>query len=678
VSNAAASARRPGRRAAYFALAGLTLYLGVLGLLLRPTGGLLGRYTIVGPSGQEITVHQRVDPRIDFPIPHRLDAAYIFNWDLGRDGFPAAMPPYVVHWSGLLRVPEAGSYGFSVDAQGEAGLSIDSLPLEIRPDALTERRLEAGWHPIALDYRLAEGEARLVLSWRPPGRPQAPVPTAFLTPDRDAIARGGARRGGAWIVLAGGGAAVLLAALLARRPGSRAADWIAGLRAERTRIALGAILILAAVLRFHDYALVPFHHETADEYQHAWEGWHLLHERVPAAWSAFPDRYPISQVADFRWFGDRYVLVRPYFDHPPLFSILVGLVTSLGGAKGFLSCTLPVMRLVPIVLSLAGVLLLYPLARGYGASERAALLAALVYAVLPVIVLADRLVKGESLLALLFMGAILLVQRHERFGRTRDAAFAGVLCGLSIWTKATGVAVLATVLILLLARRRHRAALLAAGITAGFVGLYLLYAWAYDFGIFLKIMQAQSTSKWVALDSFLDLLSGKVVTKFFGRGWYLWLMLAAAVAAFRKEKGLLVPIVIYGAMIALTADHRVIYGWYRIPIYAFLCVAAGIYLDEMIRESDLFHAAPFAATAVVTGLVYALPAGLGAGPGRWTVALFATLAFGPYLARLARDTPLTGTLARAASFLLVLTFLATSIVTVNGLLEIYAATRGVQ
>lgn len=678
MSGAAETASRPGHRKAYLALAGLALYLGVLAYLLRPTGGLLGRYTIVGASGQEITVHERVDPRIDFPVPQRLDAAYVFNWDMGRFGFPATMPPYVVRWSGLLRVPETGSYGFSVDAQGEAGLSIDSGPLEIRPDALTERRLEAGWHPISLDYHLTAGEARLVLKWRPPGRPQAPVPTAFLAPDRDAIARGEGRRGGAWFLLLAGGAAALLAALLARRPGSRAEAFFAGLREERVTLVLGAVLILAAVLRFHDYALVPFHHETADEYQHAWEGWHLLHERVPAAWSAFPDRYPLSQVNDFRWFGDRYVLVRPYFDHPPLFSILVGLVTSFGGARNFLSCTLPMMRLVPILLSLAGVLLLYPLARGYGASERGALLATLVYAVLPVIVLADRLVKGESLLAILFMGALLLVQRHERSGRIRDAALAGVLCGLSIWTKATGVAVLATVLVLLLARRRHRAALVAAGIAVGFAGLYFLYAWSYDFGIFLKIMQAQSTSKWVSLDSFLDLLTGKVVTKYFGRGWYLWLMLAAAWAGFRKERGLLVPIVIYGAMIAMTADHRVIYGWYRIPLYAFLCVAAGIYLDEMIRESDLFHAAPFAMTAVVTGLIYALPADMGSVLDKWAVVSFATVVFAPYLARLVRDTPMTVRLARAATFLLVITFLATSIVTVNGLLEIYAATRGVQ
>src|SRR5262249_3852235 len=138
----------------------------------------------------------------------------------------------------------------------------------------------------------------------------------------------------------------------------------------------------------------------------------------------------------------------------------------------FLSCTLPVIRVVPIILSLAGILLLYRLAIVYGASEKAALLAVLVYATLPVIVMAHRLVKAESLLSLLFMGAILAAHRHDQSGRPVDALLAGLLCGLSIWSKATGVAVLAVVLVLLLSRRRYRGAVVALGTTVAVVVLY--------------------------------------------------------------------------------------------------------------------------------------------------------------------------------------------------------------
>jgi 4-amino-4-deoxy-L-arabinose transferase-like glycosyltransferase len=658
---------------------GLAAAVLLLSSLFRGTGGLVGRYYVRGDAG-EILVHERLDPRIDFPVPQRLDAAYIFHWDERRFGFPYTMPPYLVRWRGFLAVPQQGRYGFSAEANGHATVRLDGQPLDLSPDVLTDRHLEAGLHPVEIDYELAQGDAKLVLRWQPPGKLLRPIPADYLAADGEALRRGRARRAAGWTLLAFAAGATVLLAARARRPGSVAARLAGLVAAERTRLALGAILILAAALRFHDYALVPFHHETADEYQHAWEGWHLLHEGVPAAWSTFPDRYPIARTVDFRWFGDRYVLVKPYFDHPPLFSILVGLVNSLAGQatypvpRDFLFCSLPVMRLVPIVLSLLGLFLVHRLARAYGATEEAALLAALVYAILPVIVLSHRLVKGESLLSLLFMGAILAADRHGRTGARRDAIVAGVLCGLSIWTKATGVAVLATVLILMMARRRFRGAAIAAGLTGGFLALYLLYAWAYDFGIFVQVIRAQATSKWVSLDSILDLLAGKVVVKWFGRGWYLWLLLCAGVAAFRKERSLLLPLAIYGTIIALTADHRVVYGWYRIPLYPFLCVAAGIYLEEMRRESNLFAGFPFAASAVATGLLYALPAPLA--DNQAAVALFALVALGPYLARLVHEGRITRRLAEGATYVLMLLFLLTSVAAVESLLEIYAATRG--
>ena len=685
------SEARAARRAATLVLACLAAYVLLLGVLLAPEGGLLGRYAIRGAAGEEIEVDRRIDREINFPVPQRLDAAYIDHWDMARLGFPANKPLVSIRWTGLLRVPRRGAYGFSVDARGTAAVAIDGRPLELRTDALTERDLDAGLHPLTVDYDLAEGEARIVLSFRPPGRSLEPVPSSFLAPDVQAIENDRTRHAAGLGLLLAGAAAVAATAVSSRRKVPGAARLVARLGAERGRLALGAILILAALLRFHDYSLVPFHHETADEYQHAWEGWTLLHDGVPAAWSTFPDRYPIDQTLDLKWFGDRYVLVRPYFDHPPLFSVLVGLVNSALAAPlrppGWLpplwgdsftcfNCSLRIARLVPIIMSLAGLLLMVRLARAYGASERAALLGALVYATLPVIVLAHRLVKGESLLTLLFMAAILAALRHRETGEVGASALAGALCGLSLWTKATGVAVPVVVLLILVAARRWRGAIVALAITLGFFGLYLVYAWWYGFGIFLKVIAAQATTKWVSLDAVQDLLQGKVVTKLFGRGTYLFLLLAAGWAAFRKERALLLPVAVYGVIIALTADQRVIYGWYRIPLYPFLCVAAGLYLEEMIERSDLYGTFPFSAAAVSSGLLYALPAAVA--QSKEGMALFAVLALAPFLPRLARERPLTARLARAGAYLLLAVFLVTSVATLGKILDVYPAPRGLR
>jgi hypothetical protein len=674
----------PPRRLAFLAAAIAIAWMLLAGSLVDTGGGLAGVYSFVGSDGREVEVTRRVDAAIDFPVPQRIDAAYIYNWNYGRFGFPAEKPAYVVLWSGVLAVPVTGAYRFALEATGTASLVIDGEALAIPPDAAAARTLSAGLHDIALEYRLADGEARLVLSWQPPGRRLAPIPSARLAADRAAHAAAGTRRALGWILATAGALAAAGVALLRRRaptgPAGRLADAVA---AERTRLALAGIVVLAALLRFHDYALVPFHHETADEYQHAWEGWHLLHEGVPAAWSTFPDRYPAGQTRDFRWFGDRYVLVRPYFDHPPLFSIPVGLVCSLAGARTFLDCTLPAMRLVPILLSLWGVVLLRRLALTYGAGERGALLACLVYATLPVIVMAQRLVKAESLLALLFMGTMIALGGGEAGTPATDAApprrralRAGMLGFLAIWTKATGITVSLAAALLLAGRRRWRDVVLVAALAAAALVSYAAYGVAYDGGIWARILDAQSTTKWVSMEAFHDLLGGKVVVKWFGRGTYLFLLLAVVVTARGRARALLLPLVLYGAVLALTADHRVIYGWYRVPLYPFLCVAAGLYLDRMLDDADPVTTFAFAVTAVLSALLYALPEPVA--QSRHAAWIFAALAAAPLVPRLADDRPWAAGLARATAVILLVVFVLANVATVRDLLPIYAATRGVQ
>ncbi len=683
----------PARRVVLAVAAALAAILIYGGSLAGTPGGLPGQYSFVGADGRDVEVLRRSDPAIDFPIHERLDAAYIFHWDYARFGFPAEKPSYLIRWRGFLDVPEAGDYRFMVDAQGEATLALDGAPLALVPDATTVRTLAAGPHAIAVDYTLAEGDARLVLSWQPPGGRMAPIDTRFLGASREAFAAAAAsRRLGLLLVAAV--AAALAAAWWIGRPAAENTRprWASALEAERTRLALGAIVLLAALLRFNDYALVPFHNETADEYQHAWEGWHLLHEGTPAAWSTFPDRYPPSATRSFRWFGAPYVLVRPYFDHPPLFSLPVGLLCSLAGARTFLDCTLPVMRIVPILLSLVGIVLLYRLSRAYGGSERAALLGSLVYATLPLLVLTHRLVKAESLLALLFMGALLALRDAltdavpEGAGEPaaapatarcrRGALVAGLLGALSIWTKATGVIVPVVAAGLLLSRRRRTDAAIVVGLAAGAVGIYLMYGMAYDAGVFFKVLAAQSTTKWVSMEAFHDLLGGKAVVKWFGRGTYLWLLLAGVLAGFGRHRRLLLPLVLYGSLLALTADHRVVYGWYRLPLYPFLCVAAGLYLERLLDEADLSIAFPFAVTALLSGLLYALPETMAQSrPAAW---LFAAAAVAPFLPRLLTDRPWAIRVARGGAAFLLAAFLVANLAADARLVDIYAATRGLQ
>jgi hypothetical protein len=103
-------------------------------------------------------------------------------------------------------------------------------------------------------------------------------------------------------------------------------------------------------------------------------------------------------------------------------------------------------------------------------------------------------------------------------------------------------------------------------------------------------------------------------------------------------------------------------------------VAAGLYLDDLLEEADLYRALPFALTAVAGALLYVLPDTAGA--SKEVAWLFAAATLLPFLPEMAWPNGATRRLARAGAGLLVVVFVLANVATVGRLLEIYAATRG--
>jgi hypothetical protein len=119
-----------------------------------------------------------------------------------------------------------------------------------------------------------------------------------------------------------------------------------------------------------------------------------------------------------------------------------------------------------------------------------------------------------------------------------------------------------------------------------------------------------------------------------------------------------------------------VYGWYRAPLYPFLCVAAGLFLDEWLEEPDLARGFLFAVTAVASGLLYALPEPWA--QSRTLAWGFAILALAPFLPRIVSDGKAARRLAAAGAFALLILFIVSNVATVGGALEIYSRTRGLQ
>ena len=592
---------------AWAPLALLALLLCAAGFLLWPRGGLAGGYFARDSSGREVLVAARVDPAVDFPTVQVLGSPFFQHWDVELLGVPRELPAFAVRWSGFLRARPAGLYRFRIESAGRVRLLLDGKPLtpaQEQGEIWADASLEQGWHRVEISYARGDEEPGIRFVWLPPsGRAPAIVPPSALAPSEQALRLAFPRK------VAGGTAAAAAIALLLRLWKSRRRNGSAlrALWAHRHGTALIVAVALALGLRAYQYDLIPFHHETADEYQHGWEGWTLLHEGAPAAWTFYPQIYPPGKMTPFLWFGDSYYLARPYFDHPPGFSLLIGAVSSTLGARTMLECTLRRMRVVPVLLGAFTTFLVG--CAGWKMLPRlsAGTIAALVYATLPTIVLGNRLVKAENLLAPLMLLLTLWLNAYSSRGRPRELAKIVAACAAAVWAKATGVA-LPVAAALILARQRQGKAVAAVALgTAAAIGAYLLYGAAFDWSLFMRVLGLQ-TSKQVALRTLLDLEGiSRIVSLQFGGGWYLWLAMAAAWMVLGKQRALMAPAAVYLGLLALTADARAVFGWYRLPLFPYLCLAGGWFLSEWWEAKDLGRGFLFGLTALATTLAYALP-----------------------------------------------------------------------
>ena len=141
------------------------------------------------------------------------------------------------------------------------------------------------------------------------------------------------------------------------------------------------ILLVAFVLRAHQYYEFPIAGETADEYAWTYLGSSLIQDGQPSSWSYFGPYQP-DYVYQHR--ENEAPIVRPALDHPPLFSFLPGLAHSLR-SNWIEPASIKVVRAPLIILGTLNVLLLYFVSRKLFSKPYYRLLATAIYATAPTI-----------------------------------------------------------------------------------------------------------------------------------------------------------------------------------------------------------------------------------------------------------------------------------------------------
>lgn len=344
------------------------------------------------------------------------------------------------------------------------------------------------------------------------------------------------------------------------------------------------ILTLGLFLKLHRYAEYPQRGATSDEYTYSFLGLSLLNDGIPASWSYFS---PYTNRYDLTLNGTYFPIVTPYFDHPPLFGLLVGGWAKLFGEHTFDSVNLWIIRLVPIILSTISALILYALSfRLY--DKKIALLAVTIYSIVPIFVVHHRVVLAENFLTLLLLLSLYLYERFKKRLTVQRITVLGVLAGASLWTKEIGVSVFLALLLLFLLDKKRNGILLLSGVFVSFLLAYVVYGYAYDGELFWKILSLQSMRD-VGPQTLWYLLSTPVlVNKIYYDGWYAFGLLSILLLLKdKRHMRVTTPFLIYFLILVITLTQGGQSGWYLIPLFPFLSVASAITIQESKEKRNL-------------------------------------------------------------------------------------------
>lgn len=576
------SAKRGRRRDRYApALAGaLAVALVVLGGAWLADGffehGVTVQWDAV-PDDQPIPVATMVEHRPHFPSDRRVLSRFAQQWNADAHPIPGQLFEFRAHLStvitpprpGLLRLNGTGTRRVRV---GEGSADAATAMLDGSP-----QRVDARWES---DLRR---DARLTWELCAPHEPSLceELPQSAFTPvganpDRSTL----------WLVALalalGFGLAVALC-LLAR--GSRRRRLVSG-----TVFAL--ILCAGLGLRLYDYAVMPDMRINGDELFATWNGWQLVEDGSTVGWSLWARTYDdkVEHETIHVW-GQRWNLIRPYFEHPPLMHALVGVAAHAGGAEHFTHAKLKHTRLVPIGLSLVALLLLFLVARRLSPTGPAAHFTALLYATMPTIVLQARAIKEEALLVPLMLGAVLAFLHWRDSRKLAPLLIASVCAGLCTVTKVPGFAVVIALGMLVAAEGEAKAFWISAGVGIATSALLIVYAAVIDWDVFwfTTAHQARRPMHFNIFSRWFDvtLINHNVI----GRGWVLFLWLGSAVAYRRQSRrdraSWTVPLVVYLLAIAVGAGSWT-FGWYAMPLLPWLCLGAGVFLADLWERPGLF------------------------------------------------------------------------------------------
>lgn len=349
---------------------------------------------------------------------------------------------------------------------------------------------------------------------------------------------------------------------------------------------LVGILLIGFWLRSTNYTVWPRHGATFDEFAWTWLGINLIQKGIPISWSSQPQythkQHLIYQKAAF-W------IVKPYLEHPPLFGIIAGSFALMNGAKDMYHVTLPKIRPLALILGVLSIGMVFLLTSElYG--QQIGILASLLYATIPTIVIGSRIVQNENFFIPAWLLSLYLTFRYINSNKKKLLIVTGIITGLLVLAKVPWLVAGLSVCLLLAYHHKWKDTFFIGVVTLLIGSLFLLYGFYYDKTLFLSLWQLQLARYDISFVGFFSMFIKPLITdRIYLDGWIYFGFFSSFLLAqnLKKHIHILLPFLSYLFVYIFFIPDEPFHGWYRYPLYPFLVISTTVFLKEYFRKNQI-------------------------------------------------------------------------------------------
>jgi len=368
------------------------------------------------------------------------------------------------------------------------------------------------------------------------------------------------------------------------------------------------ICIIGYKLRFQYFNSVPRPGESQDEYANAWSGLGLIQIGVPVGWSLIESDFyqPVHRYINVdniyqtgTAYGNPYYLHHPWLDHPPGMGILTGGFAYIKGARVLEDTSTLLIRKPLVLIGTLNILLIFIIGYLYF-NFKTGFLSSLIYAVSPLIVVANRLPQAENGFVPLFLISTILIKLFINKKNYLSLFLAALVSGIGVWFKIPALMIsVSGFFLILFSSSDNLKNRLKSALTFGFIGVtfglipILAYGLALDPQAFFQVLAFHSQRFYgIGLSALYLLFTQSKITKEISLtdgwlifGWFSWLILLSTLKD--KQKKSLIGIPLFVCLIFFIFLGSEFYGWYVYPFFPWLALSIGVLFNSVKQQSKL-------------------------------------------------------------------------------------------